>query len=117
MSFSLPTFNLVCNLFSQAAPPPAPPRISPVCNLAYGRRVSDQFHAASLMYAQLLLPSLTDVRSLVTGQRDIVEVPAGSGRFYLVNTVEDLGKGFANEHRLAVIQQTAAFGNWPIPIP
>jgi len=75
---------------------------------------------------QLLLPALTDVRSgVVAAVPDFVEVPAGSGRWYQVYAVDDIGKGFANEHRIAVILAVSALVNptayagivWPVPIP
>jgi len=31
--------------------------------------------------------------------------------------LDDIGKGFANEHRAAVLQWTILFGFWPSPIP
>jgi hypothetical protein len=48
---------------------------------------------------------------------DLVEVPAGTGRFYRVQWVDDLGKGFDNEHRFALLLQTNTFSPWPIPMP
>ena len=71
----------------------------------------------------LLLPALTDIRSVVTfpggggSKCDIVECPLGSGRFYLVISVDDVGKGFGNEFRCAAIQATNLYGVWPTPIP
>jgi hypothetical protein len=57
---------------------------------------------------QLLLPALTDIRysSLLPSGAwvgDCVEAPAGSGRYYAVWAVDDAGKGFANEHRVAIL--------------
>jgi hypothetical protein len=65
----------------------------------------------------LLLPPGTDIRSGVLGTADDVEVPAGSGRFYEVEFVDDVGKGFANEYRVALLIQTTAWGAWPLPYP
>jgi hypothetical protein len=63
----------------------------------------------------LLLPALTDVRATqgVGGVPDTVEVPAGSGRWYGVAGVDDIGKGYANEHRTACI--LALLGSWTVP--
>ena len=65
----------------------------------------------------LLLPALTDVRYTGVGGTsdsfyDIVEVPAGSARWYWVLSVDDAGKGFANEHRVAELQAIE-----PLPVP
>jgi hypothetical protein len=63
----------------------------------------------------LLLPMLTDIRSDEKGPgSDWAEVPAGSGRFYQVVYVEDIGKGFSNEHRGAML---IPYPPWPIPYP
>jgi hypothetical protein len=66
----------------------------------------------------LLLPALTDIRATYTnGSFDVVDCPAGSGRIYAVVFVDDSGKGFANEHRVACLSQYNAAGLWPTPIP
>lgn len=132
MAFSVPTFPFKCDIFTG----PANTRVLRVhdvdCNLAWGRRVSDgdvfgnqnEFSA----YMTLLLPAGTDVRDMKVGyQEDIVEVPTGSGRLYQVASVDDIGKGFPNEHRAAIIMpgSEAIFGTasnwngifWPTPIP
>lgn len=120
--YVLPVFNLTCNVWTFVTNPPlGPPRISPVCNLAYGRRVIfggeaiagvADFPPAAM---SLLLPKLTDIRGLQSAAgNDIVEVPAGSGRYYIVVYVDDIGKGFTNEHRIALITQN---GTWPTPVP
>ena len=120
MSFTVPTFNLTCNIFTPGFLPPNPPRVVANCNLAYGRR----FELAGLSppvaaVMSLLLPALTDIRTnyQAGAGRDFVEVPAGSGRWYLVANVDDIGKGFANEHRCAVIVATAIVVPWPVPMP
>jgi hypothetical protein len=131
MSFNVPTFNLSCNLFDGATPLTVP-RLTVVCNLALGRRIGWYIDGApSGSFSQgltpaLLLPALTDVRSGATGgPEDMVEVPAGSSRFYTVTCVDDVGKGFPNEYRIASISQIWSIGpwvalgvpNWPVPIP
>jgi hypothetical protein len=132
MSFSLPTFNLVCAIYSYAVPLGLH-RLVSECNLAFGRRVQQSwlsggdFSSADGVNTQvLLLPAGTDIRSgLLVGEADIVEVPSGSSRWYQVLTVDDLGKGFDNEHRGAVIVQVSALTDpvryagleWPVPMP
>lgn len=132
MGFSLPAFNITCNIFTGPWNT-AILRISgQACNLQYGRRGSHfadfpvENEASQIM--SLLLPPATDVRSTVCGYvADSVEVPAGSGRIYFVANVDDVGKGFLNEFRIATLlaASEAKFGTgseynglfWPTPIP
>jgi len=131
MAFSLPNFNLLCDVYT--GPWLAKVlRISDVpCNLALGRRVQQpgatfttfEFGAAA---PSVLLPPRTDVRdfSCVTGY-DVLEVPKGTGRWYAVMQVDDVGRGFANEYRIAfpvkavqAVDATEFAGSfWPTPIP
>lgn len=122
MSFTLPTFPLDVGVWHPGHVPPAPPDAVVKGNLAYGKRVSTQFWDwattdQSAVFAQLLLPPLTDVRdfSCALGA-DVVEVPLSSGRFYSVQFVDDLGKGFPNEHRFALLAKDVT-SPWPTPIP
>lgn len=122
MSFKLPEFNLTCNIWTGPTSVGHTKRLSSPCNLALGRRV-DQVgpilsFSQSYLHMSLLLPALTDIRFVLnaTGP-DIVEVPAGSGRFYQVASVDDAGKGFTNEHRVAFIVGVTEGGPWPTPIP
>ncbi len=131
MSFSTPTFNLLCNIWhgrnpSTALPPVGLPDLSVSCQL---RMLKTAFHAVSpspatlasvLRLMMLCLPPGTDVRPYVgIGHTtpvlscDIIEVPAASGRYYFTLQVDDVAKGFANEYRCAVLYPL----NSPIPIP
>jgi hypothetical protein len=121
MSFSLPTFNLSVKINREATGKIGGPDVSALGNLAWGRRVStpgvssaataNQFATAMV----LLLPLGTDIRDGYCGSGpDYVEAPSGSGRWYRVAIVDDIGKGFANEHRAAVLFKVAT---WPEPIP
>ena len=104
MSFTVPTFNLTCNIYTGAVFMP-PPRVVSPCNLAFGRRNAmpqgqETESGISALAMTLLLPPGTDIRSIeMTTGADLVEVPAGSNRRYLVTFVDDIGKGFPNEHR------------------
>lgn len=117
--YTLPTFNLMCNLWT-GGNPVGPPRATLACNLAWGRRVNVASTGGTtllgkpLVCMSLLLPALSDVRGPfgVSGA-DAVEVPAGSGRLYQVAWVDDIGKGFANEHRCAIIEMYST----PEPMP
>lgn len=121
MAFSLPTFNLSCNIWRATNPIGNPPDNVSVCNLAWGKRVSTSLLGGprvSVVLMTLLLPPGTDIRDASTqALQDLVEVPAGSGRIYIVLGVDDIGKGFANEHRAAVIGKDTTYGYWPSPIP
>jgi hypothetical protein len=131
MSFELPAFNLTCEIFTG----PYLTRVSrgtSLCNLAWGKRVAPpggQYTGGSgigQVPMTLLLPAGTDIRDRsCNGQADMVEVPQGSGRWYYVLAVDDIGKGFANEHRGAEIFKAYsqvdgtlwAGLQWPTPIP
>lgn len=121
MGYTVPPMPLTCNVWTHSSLPPNPPRIAGLaCNLAMGKRISGS--VTSTIVPQLLVPALSDIRDgfNASGQ-DYVEVPAGSGRFYVVNEVDDMGKGFPNEHRFAVLTKSLIPGgpgySWPTPIP
>lgn len=120
MAFTLPTFNLMVNIWRAGNPHSNPPDVTSVCNLAMGRRVASSAGivtgvTATSNYWFLLLPALTDIRdSDCPSGADSVECPAGTLRFYNVVLVDDAGKGFANEHRVAFIEKVSP---WPQPIP
>jgi len=130
--YTLPTFNLLCNIkaapgagWGAAAAAVAPPYrlTNQACALVYGRRVNLAVTSTTLQLGfpmftmNLLLPAGTDIRGIqeTTGIVDVVECPAGSGRWYRTAWVDDIGKGWANEHRSAVIQ--AVPGSWASPYP
>lgn len=134
MAFSLPTFNLVCNIHSGDVWPPPPMRLSSPCNLAMGRRVNQLNEPSSGgagfpigVGPLLLLPAGTDIRDASCGLvTDLVECPAGSGRWYQTGLVDDAAKGFSNEYRVAyllkIYEGVSGAGSWPgllwpTPIP
>lgn len=131
MGFRVPSFNLTCNVWSRGDVPAGPvdigalpaPRIADLgCQLrASGKLSTAQDEAHWWVFsAVLLVPAGTDLRDdfswdgVAINKPDFVEVPAGSGRGYTVVGVDDVGKGFANEYRTAVIMKNA---KWPIPAP
>lgn len=144
MGFSPPTFNLTCNIWRRASvvggplPPPAADVVSQ-CNLSFARnrQVQTAFQSVSGKYTayvsvELLLPARTDVRghfaSTAVWDGDLIEVPAGTGRYYTCHFVEDVGRGFLNEYRLALLLQLSSeiitltestWGSyaWPRPTP
>lgn len=116
MAFTLPTFNLSVNIWRGPVtvfPPPGGPALTVLCNLTPGRRVILEAGTTGIP-TFILLPALTDIRSARSGVADAVEVPAGTGRYYTVLWVDDVAKGFENEHRIAALTQS---GVWPTPIP
>lgn len=130
MAFTLPTFNLLCDIYTGPWLTRALRLSAEPCNLAFGRRVQqssniDPFEDLSFVQPTLLLNAGVDVRSLVNAvEQDVVECPSGSGRWYQVIGVDDIGKGFANEHRAAILQQIFDAINppaypfkWPAPMP
>jgi hypothetical protein len=64
----------------------------------------------------LKVPKLTNIHYLRTVVpfigSDTVEVPAGTGNWYQVTFVTDVGRGFPNEYRLALLARQA-----PVPDP
>lgn len=123
MAFVLPTFNLTCNIFTWPYNPSIPPRIADQeCQLRAPN--TSNFTTFTGLTAggcgiTLLLPPLVDIRDgevAPINSRDIVECPAGSGRLYLVFYVDDIGKGFPNEHRYAMLAKSPGLP-WTAPIP
>lgn len=123
MPFIIPEFNLTVDIWRfNLTPSTDPPSVTTTGNLAWGRRgavpASGGTAAIGVVFTAptLLLPALTDIRSKEKGATDgdKVEVPAGSGRLYRCIYVDDIGKGFPNEHRGAYLVPLAP---WPFPIP
>ena len=126
MAFEIPTFNILCNIFPCTGlgylvdMVGGTPRLAnQPCNLAHGRRVAVTSTGGTTlpgipqMTMGLLLPALTDIRgpqdNISAAQPetgivgDYVECPSGTGRWYGVAAVDDVGKGFANEYRYAAL--------------
>lgn len=122
MAFRVPTFPLTVNIWRYGNAVANPADVVSPGSISPGRRSTEQVTpvysnvafsaAARLIYTELqqpitelLLPKLTDVQpwglNATAPNGDCVEAPAGSGRFYVVIGVEDVGKGFSNEYRLA----------------
>lgn len=121
MPFVVPSFPITCNVWTNGTGPPAAPRVSALaCNLAWNKRVAVPSTGGTgvlgvpLFTMTLLVPKLSDLRGrLSAGGSDVVECPAGSGRIYECVYVDDIGKGFANEHRAALLLATVQ----PTPLP
>lgn len=121
VAYRIPVFNLNVNIWRNSNVVGNPPDVTATCNLAAGERsqglipYTDQLNAAhqtaayfrSAAIMTVLLPKRTDVRPPgmqfpgISG--DLIEIPAGSGVYYVVLGVGDIGRGFQNEHRFAVV--------------
>lgn len=131
MSFQPPTFNLTCEIWNGPWATRTLRITEQECNLAWGKRISYPTYAPASYLTdpgspKLLLPALTDIRDMSQNipETDYVEVPSGTGRWYRVMLVDDVGKGFDNEYRIAglakISQNIDAHWNglfWPIPMP
>jgi hypothetical protein len=128
MSFVLPNFNLACNIGQpDSAGVPGVPSLAGwqrlyyyPCALVHPRRSSFLTYdlvvqpLISALPMSLLVPALTDIRGPQDSTSpDVVECPAGSGRFYWCYAVDDVGKGYPNEHRSALL--VALPGTWSPP--
>lgn len=125
MPYRLPNLNILCNIFPCNTPntpgvPLNPARALNVpCQLCHGRRVNVRVQTSTPVRNQgqamsLLLVAGTDIRGPQDSVSfDLVEVPAGTGRWYWVNFVDDVAKGFTNEYREAGI--VAVVGSWIAP--
>lgn len=121
-----PTYNLSANVWRGNLDPTAdPPTLTTDANLAWGKRGGPAATGGTgslgviATAPQLLVPAGTDLRSAEKGapNDDWVEVPAGTGRIYACVYVEDIGKGFSNEHRGALLVSAPDDFPWPFPIP
>lgn len=131
MAYTVPQFNLTCHVYDGIVgsfPPVAwaggTPRLASVpCGLAHGRLAARSGSQGAfqdslqITVMQLLVAKGTDLRGAeYIGQAcDQVECPAGSGRRYFVCSVDDVGKGYTNEYRLAFVQ--SIIGSWVAPYP
>lgn len=112
-----PSLNLAVNVWQNfigifVYPPVAAPTLVTVCNLMMGERVYGFLPANNVIF--MGFAKLTDVHwARALGGVDYLECPAGSGMFYKITSVEDVGRGFPNEWRCVCAQHT----NQPDPLP
>jgi len=122
MAFVIPTFPLLCDIGLGQGPGGTPRLIDVPCQLrAPGAQWMGviQPTASTFIAMAVLFPAGTDVRDnfcAPINTAEFIEIPKGTGRIYRVGLVDDIAKGFANEHRFAVLFKLLAFP-WPVPIP
>jgi hypothetical protein len=129
MGFRTPAMPLILNVWRNngvGGAYPAPDLSIPA-GLSVGRRVSmPRTTAAGSVFSaidrEIFTPLRSDIRGLWNGVgQDLLELPAGSKRFYQVQDVEDVGRGFLNEYRLVIAlyltNGTLSFGGFIAPVP
>lgn len=118
MAFVLPTFNLDFNVWhAPRVPTDGGPDDSGTCQLRGADHTAACVNPNETLAAgnYALFPPLQDLRDLNSPSgTDVIEIPAGSLRYYRVLNVDDIAKGFDNEHRFAILTK---WNDWPVPIP
>ena len=123
MAFRTPTFNILCDIYTFGTWPAGPARIvaSPCQWRATGKPTafdSANFIAFFSTLTEIVLPAATDVRGPFENpinNFDLITISAiGPAWAFEVKDVYDIGKGFTNEYRVAVVCKHAP---WPVPIP
>lgn len=118
MPYVIPAMPLTCRIWTHFIPGTstyAAPDQTVSCNLSPGKRVlsiidslriySSDGHTVFCMPMELLLPALTQVSAGNPNKTpSVIEVVPNSLRLYWCVYVDDIGKGFANEHRLAIMR-------------
>ncbi len=117
-TYKVPIFPLQCNIWRLPTIPPTVPAVLTIpCQLRMMKTAfTSQSHIVSPGVLMLLLVAKgTDIRdgTYGVGNEDTVEVPAGTGRYYRVQNVDDVAKGFVNEYRAAAILRITN----PLPLP
>jgi hypothetical protein len=107
-----PDFNIDAFIWRTPIVPPGTPDVDTDCQLYIASRglvdITPGDSTAWVPPIYLRVPALTDIRPT-----DQVECPQHSGRMYSVRWVEDAHKGFPNEYRVGLLEQTSQ----PFPLP
>lgn len=104
-NYTPPVYNTEINIWHDGTDTSDPPDATATVNFAWDRRghtdsVDPSDPGKTVPFMTVLAPSTTDLRGYIDNAAapDTIEVPAGSGRFYLVHYVDYIGMGFSNEH-------------------
>ena len=134
MAYSLPDFNLTIGHFRSFAPYSFSTKTSLGTFMGqlrgYGAhpRVTARYSTTSVDYPSgwsVLCPPATDLRDALCSSAsfDLLEIPSASGRWYIVNYVDDIARGFPNQYRLGILEKlninspVSGVPFWPSPIP
>jgi len=119
MPYITPNFNLTANVWRAGNAVGNPPDLVTDAQLRHTGKLTTPVDARTSYLEPmmaLLVPAGTDLRSPYQGWGpDNVEIPAGSGRYYICIGVDDVGKGFTNEHRCGYLMKNTPL--WPSPMP
>lgn len=119
MAYTVPQMPSFCNVWTFPGVLIGAPRITNLrCQLrAAGRSSTGQDTGSpgwTFLWA-LVVAAGTDIRdSHNASGADTIEVPAGSGRIYELQYVDDVALGFLNSYRIAFLKKK---GQWPTPNP
>jgi hypothetical protein len=127
MAYTVPQMPLEVNVWNLITPPGPPPYGPPSFTTKAALRAMFTAQAIEITFfnftcfMSLSVPAYTDLRPWgaeggwtgATGS--MVEVPAGTGRYYQVQCVDDVAKGFPNEYRFAILTQGYRAFAFPIP--
>ncbi len=126
--YQVPAFPLPVNVWrNPGGVPVGAPTLTTVGNLGVGSKViQTDFDwpsiidpSAPTMLRYMLFPAGVDIRGGLQVSLDWVEVPAGSGRFFQVNDVEQIAYGFQNWHQIAFLLPYSPMPPSPVfpPVP
>jgi hypothetical protein len=117
--YRVPVMNLTCNIWLAYdwaltnLPPSRPPDSVSICQLSLGDRIRGGTAGSEGVFAVwLALPpgwNINDGQAYEQTWGDTVECPAGTGRYYVCIGQDDVGLGFANSYRSALLAKVDAF--------
>lgn len=113
MAFSLPTFNLVCNIWiigDQPGEGPASWQDIP-CQLYLNSRTPvAQEYGTYWAWSPSIFLRLPIAEKLAWEQAGIIEIPSGDPEYYIPRLKEKMHRGFANEYLVIFCDQANAAG-------
>lgn len=108
MVFTLPDFNLAGNWWPSPTVPPALPAGTFPCQVyVVSRTFLDVTPGSPGLWVPPIILRFPLANLMLAG--DLVEVPAGSGRFLDIRWTDRIHRGFPNEYRVAVCEHDPTF--------